>query len=149
METRRIHGSCLCGSVQFSFQLPHVRFNYCHCESCRKTTGSAFAANILIPKAQFSWQEQSEALVTRYTDSVVNPGFQRWFCSRCGGPVPRLNRTDEFMVIPAGLLDMQVPLRPERSIYWSDRADWLISVNAIPRFVEGLDSRLSDETLHT
>jgi hypothetical protein len=144
----RIQGSCLCGSIRFSFSLPHVRFNYCHCGSCRKTTGSSNAANVLIPMAQFRWEE-GESLVSRFTDSAVNPGFRRWFCCRCGGPVPRLNRTDEFMVIPAGLLDTPLPICPERSIYWSERAEWLVAVDAIPKYVEGLDGSLSDETLHT
>lgn len=146
MNPERIPGSCLCGRVQFSFSLPHVRFNYCHCESCRKTTGSAFAANILIPTAQFRW-ETEESLVSRFTDTVVNPGFRRWFCSQCGGSVPRLNRTDEFMVVPAGLLDSPISVRPERNIYWCERADWLVTVDAVPKYVEGLDSRTSDETL--
>jgi hypothetical protein len=144
----RIQGSCLCGSIRFSFSLPHVRFNYCHCGSCRKTTGSSNAANVLIQLAQFRWEE-GESLVSRFTDSDVNPGFRRWFCCRCGGPVPRLNRTDEFMVIPAGLLDAPLLISPERSIYWSERAEWLVAVDAIPKYVEGLDSSLSDETLHT
>lgn len=124
MNNHPIRGSCLCGSVRFDFELPHVRFNYCHCESCRKTTGSSHAANILIPAAQFNWEE-GESLVSRFTDIKDNAGFRRWFCSRCGGPVPRLNRTDEFMVIPAGLLDTSISIRPERSIYWSERAEWL------------------------
>lgn len=147
MTENRIQGSCLCSSVRFSFSLPHVRFNYCHCESCRKTTGSSNAANVLIPTTQFHWEE-GESLVSRFTDSVVNPGFRRWFCSRCGGPVPRLNRTDEFMVIQAGLIDSRLSIRPERSIYWSEHAEWLVAVDAIPKYVEGLDSSLSDETLH-
>lgn len=147
MNDDKIHGSCLCGGVRFSFSLPHIRFNYCHCESCRKTTGSSHAANILIPSTRFHWQE-GESLISRFTDSFANPGFRRWFCSRCGGPVPRLNRTDEFMVVPAGLLDSPVSIRPERSIYWSERADWLVTFDAIPKYVEGVDSGLSRETLN-
>ncbi len=148
MNKDQIQGSCLCGCVRFSFTLPHVRFNYCHCESCRKTTGSSNAANVMIPMAQFRWEE-GESLVSRFTDTDVNPGFRRWFCSRCGGPVPRLNRTDEYMVIPAGLLDSQLPIRPERSIYWSERAEWLVAVDVIPKYAESLDSSISDETIHT
>jgi hypothetical protein len=52
------------------------------------------------------------------------------------------------VVIPAGLLDTPLPISPERSIYWSERAEWLVAVDAIPKYVEGLDSILSDETLH-
>jgi hypothetical protein len=147
MNQQNIRGSCLCGGVHFSFSLPHVRFNYCHCESCRKTTGSSNAANVFIPLTQFRWEE-GETLVSKFADSVANPGFRRWFCSRCGGPVPRLNRTAEFMVVPAGLLNDPLPIRPERSIYWGEHADWLVSVDEIPKYIEGLDSTVSDEVLH-
>ena len=61
--------------------------------------------------------------------------------------MPRLNRTDEFMVVPVGLLDDALPVRPERSIYWNERADWLVSVDDIPKFLEGLDSAISIKTL--
>jgi hypothetical protein len=62
--------------------------------------------------------------------------------------VPKLNRTDEFMVIPAGLLNDPLPVRPERSIYWKERANWLVGVDEIPKYLESLDSKVCDETLH-
>jgi hypothetical protein len=146
MKEARLRGSCLCGGVRFNCSPPHVRFNYCHCASCRKATGSSHAANILIPTAQFHWQE-GEALVSRFTEARANPGFQRWFCSRCGGPVPRLIGTEAFMVVPAGLVDSPLSIRPERNLYWSERADWLVPVEAIPKHAEGRDSRVSPENL--
>ena len=62
--------------------------------------------------------------------------------------MPKLNRTDEFMVIPAGLLNDTLPIRPERSIYWGERANWLVCVDEIPKYLESLDSTVCDETLH-
>jgi hypothetical protein len=52
------------------------------------------------------------------------------------------------MVVPAGLLDSPLSIRPERSIYWNERADWLVAVDEIPKYIEGLDSKVSDEILH-
>ena len=52
------------------------------------------------------------------------------------------------MVIPAGLLNDPLPIRPERSIYWGERATWLVSVDEIPKYLESLDSTVCDETLH-
>ena len=39
------------------------------------------------------------------------------------------------------LQDCDDPLeKPERSIYWDDRAPWLINIDAIPKLSEGVDS---------
>ena len=48
-------GSCLCGSVTFEVQGPPSAFRYCHCSRCRKASGSAHAANMLVPETQFRW----------------------------------------------------------------------------------------------
>jgi len=39
-------GSCLCGEVRFEIEGEFERFYLCHCEFCRKDTGSAHAANL-------------------------------------------------------------------------------------------------------
>jgi hypothetical protein len=37
-------GSCLCGEVRFEIEGEFERFFLCHCEYCRKDTGSASRA---------------------------------------------------------------------------------------------------------
>jgi hypothetical protein len=39
-------GSCLCGEIRFEIEGEFERFYLCHCEYCRKDTGSAHAANL-------------------------------------------------------------------------------------------------------
>ena len=56
MSSETIAGSCLCGSVQFEIRPPFAAFRYCHCSRCQKASGSAHAANILVPEAQFQWR---------------------------------------------------------------------------------------------
>jgi hypothetical protein len=48
-------------------------------------------------------------------------------------------------VVPAGLLDGDPMVKPERNIYWDDRAPWLINIDAIPKLSEGLDSLAREE----
>jgi len=132
-------GSCLCGSVRFEADLPPVRFHYCHCISCRKTTSSAHTAIMVFQPDKFQWVA-GEALIERFTDGQANPGYMRWFCRKCGSAVPRLSRTKQFILVPAGLLDDDPKIKPERSIFWDERAPWLCSVDAMPKFSEGMDS---------
>ena len=92
-----LEGSCLCGAVRFEADLPLRWFQYCHCTSCRKTTSSAHAAHLFFPPAQFRWVSGEET-IQRFIDKEDNPGYKRFFCRTCGSSVPRLNRTEEWMV---------------------------------------------------
>ena len=81
-----ISGSCLCGTVKFTLTGPFSAFRYCHCSRCRKASGSAHAANLLVPRNQFKWTA-GESSVKRYK----LPSAQRfavWFCTECGTRVP-------------------------------------------------------------
>src|SRR5688572_31085247 len=55
MSSAAITGSCLCGSIKFDIKPPFEAFRYCHCSRCRKASGSAHAANCLVPESQFRW----------------------------------------------------------------------------------------------
>ena len=45
-----IRGSCLCGGVKFEVRGSKGPFELCHCNRCRKATGSAFAAALRAAK---------------------------------------------------------------------------------------------------
>src|ERR1700712_1740705 len=98
MNDKPISGSCLCGSVTFAVSAPFSAFRYCHCSRCRKASGSAHAANLLVPQAQFEWRE-GEDKVKRY-DLPNSERFAVWFCGECGTRVPHKIKTREDMLVP-------------------------------------------------
>ena len=118
----RITGSCLCGAVAFAVNPPFGGFRYCHCSRCRKASGSAHAANLFLPRAQFQWLTGQDK-VKRY-DHAQSQRFSVWFCSDCGCRVPHEIRTRDDMLIPAGLLDRDPGMRPENNIFWASKAEW-------------------------
>ncbi len=138
-----IRGSCLCGSITFEVTLPALWFHYCHCSSCRKTTSSAHASNLIFPPDAIRWLT-GESQIQKFVDQTENLGFKREFCKTCGSAVPRLTRTNEYLVVPAGVLDDDPLTRPERSIYWSDRAPWYVETPEMPKFTEGMNSELME-----
>lgn len=48
-------GSCLCDEITFVIEGEFEQFFFCHCERCRKDTGSAHAANLFSSTAKLSW----------------------------------------------------------------------------------------------
>lgn len=117
-----IHGSCLCGRVQYRVSGPFDTFHLCHCSQCRRSTGSAHAANIFTSPERLQWL-QGEDLVKHYIPD--EPGvISKAFCSHCGSLVPYTSLQSDRLIIPAGSLTDPAGIEPQDNIYWRDRADW-------------------------
>lgn len=129
MNESAIRGSCLCGTVTFEVDPPFAKMVHCHCSRCRKGTGTGHATNLLAPPGQLRWLS-GEDLIARY-ELPTAKRFGKWFCSRCGSPLPRLTRDGNALVVPAGSLDEVPPLVPTDRIFWASRAPWSCS-DALP-----------------
>jgi hypothetical protein len=125
----RYSGSCLCAAVSFEVEGDFERFYLCHCEYCRKDTGSAHAANLFTSKAVLKWLS-GEDKVTTYTLPSTRHG--KSFCSICGSALPRLLANGTLIMVPAGSLNDDVPLRPIAHIFVSSRANWDSALENIP-----------------
>ena len=127
-------GSCLCRAVEYQFSGKPYVFQYCHCSRCRKFTGSAHAANIIVNPKDFRWLK-GEDQVGRYE----YPGARHYatcFCKRCGSSLPWLAQSGASVVIPAGTLDEDPGVRPSQNIYWQSRATWRENVEQLPQYDE-------------
>lgn len=126
-----IPGSCLCGRVAFEVSGRPLKFLYCHCRSCQKSTGSAHVSNLGYPLGALRWL-RGEELIGEFTDTTDNVGFIRRFCRECGSVVPKQSRDKQLWVVPGGLLDGDPGVRPEANIFWAEHAPWYVSVDQIP-----------------
>ncbi|WP_394835750.1 GFA family protein [Pendulispora rubella] len=130
-------GSCLCGAVAFEADGPAVDFVLDHCSRCRKATGSAFFAELVVPLARFRWiQGESEVRVYEAPVRETPPGYQRAFCSQCGSPVPSSHSTHGVVSIPAGSLDDDPGARPMRHIFVEAKAPWFSIDDGLPQFAK-------------
>ncbi len=122
-------GSCLCGAVRFEVEGEFERFFLCHCERCRKGTGSAHAANLFSSTATLKWLSGEDQL-----SSFDLPGTRhgRAFCRTCGSPMPMLRKGGELLRVPAGSLNTRVELRPTAHIFMASRANWDESLESVP-----------------
>jgi len=122
MNPTTFSGRCLCGAVQYSVTTEIEDFYFCHCEQCRKITGSAFASNILTKPVNVNWISGSEN-VKRFDYPGLRT-FTKVFCSNCGSGLPFLNEKGSALVIPAGSLDHEPNIKPANNIFWDDKAQW-------------------------
>ena len=129
-----LRGSCLCGGVRFEVAKAVGPFELCHCTRCRKASGSAFTACLGILAADFRLLAGAE-LIASFDAPILRapPAYRSSFCRRCGSPVPNPDPAADWFEIPAGLLDDDPRLRPDRHIFVEHRAPWFESADALPR----------------
>lgn len=132
--TSTIKGSCLCHQVTYQIKGHLGIFQYCHCSRCRKFTGSAFAASLLISPEDFEWLSGEEN-VGRYEPEGVKH-FATSFCKNCGSSLPWLTQSGKGVVVPAGTLDEDPVIRPSQNIYCASRAEWYTDPQQLPEYDE-------------
>lgn len=114
-------GSCLCGNVEFKISGNFESFFLCHCQRCRKDTGSAHGANLFSQSAEIKWIKGVEKITTF---CVPDTRHKRSFCSQCGSSLPSLQMNGELLVAPAGCLDTPIDIKPNAHVFYADRAEW-------------------------
>jgi hypothetical protein len=122
-------GSCLCATVEFEIEGDFERFYLCHCEYCRKDSGSAHASNLFSGTASLRWISGQDK-ITQFT--LPSTRHSRSFCSICGSALPNLQMDGALLVVPAGSLNSQVPIRPNAHIFSSSKATWDNELESVP-----------------
>jgi hypothetical protein len=123
------NGSCLCGQVSFEIEGDFDRFFLCHCEYCRKDTGSAHAANLFSTSAKLKWLSGEEKITTYNLPSTRHV---KSFCSICGSALPIIQMEGKLLVVPAGSLNEKLSIKPDAHIFISSKADWDENLESIP-----------------
>jgi hypothetical protein len=122
-------GSCLCGAVRFEVHGKFEHFYLCHCEHCRKDTGSAHAANLFSSSARLTWLTGQEQL-TLFT--LPGTRHQRCFCSVCGSALPNWQMHGALLLVPAGSLNSQFSRKPDAHIFMASKAAWDNHLETVP-----------------
>jgi hypothetical protein len=128
MSNRHV-GSCLCGGVRFEIDGAFERFYLCHCEFCRKDTGSAHAANLFSSTASLSWIS-GEDTIRQFNLPATR--HSKCFCSTCGSALPMMQMEGKLLVVPAGSLDGEIQVRPTAHIFFSSKASWDDALQKVP-----------------
>ncbi|MCP4327569.1 MAG: GFA family protein [Alphaproteobacteria bacterium] len=123
-------GGCHCGAVRYEATGAPLYVPYCHCGTCRGTTGA--------PVVLFVMYRQEQVRFTRGERKVYrsSPEVQRTFCAECGTPLSYEgdwggNAIIEFYV---GTLDDPETFTPDRHTFYGERLGWFDVADGLPRY---------------
>lgn len=133
MSKSTLSGSCLCGAVTFTVSGEERHFYHCHCQRCRKASGTGHASNLFV-RGPVTWHSGEELVRTFKLPDAQR--FSNTFCTRCGGRVPRFVEEFQVAFIPAGSLDDEPGMQPEARVFTGSRASWSCASGDLPDFEE-------------
>lgn len=127
-------GQCLCGDVKFTIASKPVRMGQCHCDDCRKSTGTGHASNAFFLKKEVQIEgELSSYGSTTDTGSVIT----RFFCPNCGSRLfGENNSATDIIGVSAGVLDESSWFKANAIVYNKRRPVWDLMEEGIPTFEE-------------
>lgn len=122
-------GGCLCGALRFEAHGKPLWIAHCHCRSCRRNTGSAFATFV-------GYRQEQVRIVegTRQT-YVSSPGVARSFCGTCGTPLSyAAERYPGEIHLYVSTLDRPEVFEPGAHVHVGEQLPWLHLDDGLPRF---------------
>ena len=116
-----LHGSCLCGGVEFEVTQAPDTLRYCHCESCKKLSGGVATVNARVPSTAIRILEGEELLQTFQPAE----GSAKTFCRACGSNLFGGGWPDsETASVRATTLDDPFDARPSAHLFVRSLAGW-------------------------
>jgi len=112
-------GKCLCGKVTYKCNIePKAIFN-CHCEDCRRATGSVFGTNLFVPEAEV----QIFGKVSSYSHtSDSGSTMTKYFCNNCGSLLFGKNSSRiNILSIRAGTVDQLDFIKPSVNVFMDSK----------------------------
>ncbi|MDH3219173.1 MAG: GFA family protein [Gammaproteobacteria bacterium] len=127
MKDAKLSGHCYCGAIRFEINGASDWVGHCHCESCRRASGSVMTTFAGFRPDQVVF---TGAMPNRYTTA---DGVTRSFCGQCGSPVAYENaqRPDEIH-LQLGLFDQPERLPPQNHSFLEEKVDWLHADEHLP-----------------
>jgi hypothetical protein len=116
-----LRGSCLCRGVKFEVTEPFETLRYCHCESCKKLSGSIGTVNARVLSSAIRILEGDD-LVQTFQPAE---GSAKTFCLACGSNLFGGGWPDsETASVRASALDDAFDARPSAHIFVRSVAAW-------------------------
>lgn len=121
-------GRCLCGSVSYQYRGAENWRAHCHCESCRRSTSSAFTTFFGVNCENFSWTGAAPRVY------VSSPGVRRSFCGQCGSPMAyESERFPGEIHLYAACLEDSSGFRAQCHVHFAEHVPWSEPGDSLPK----------------
>lgn len=108
-------GGCMCGAVRYQVSGDIVRMVNCHCDDCRKITGSAFATNLFFGTDDVEVTKGE----TRSFEHLSDAGNRKIkeFCGICGSQLFSSTIGRPLTSVKVGSIDDASFVKPSANLY--------------------------------
>lgn len=132
--TQAFTGGCLCGAARYTCNAEPAMSGHCHCEDCRRSSGSGHSSHLGVPEASIALAGEVKGYA-RAADS--GHMVTRYFCPTCGAALYSKNDAmPGFVFLRASSLDDLEVFKPQMHVYVSRAASWDHRQDGLPAFDE-------------
>ncbi len=129
-----LSGKCLCSAVSYTCDVVPLFSGNCHCEDCKKASGSGYAPTMFFPENTVTIRGD----VTYFSsEGCSGNNVRRGFCPNCGSQLfgkPEL--MPGLLGIRAGSLDDISQYKPQSDLFTSHCVAWDVMDEATEKFPE-------------
>jgi hypothetical protein len=117
------HAQCSCGQLRVKCNGSPAKVSICHCDDCRRRTGSAFGISAFFIRDRIEVAGESK-LFSRNSDSGSRVDFH--FCTSCGSTVywEPARKPGMIGVAVGAFADPSFPM-PDQSVWDGKRHAWV------------------------
>jgi len=127
-------GKCLCGNVRYSISAGPDRMGQCHCEDCRRTSGTGHISNAFFNINAVTIEGEAASYSTKADSGST---LTRFFCPNCGSRMFGKNSSKpDIISVTAGTLDNAEWFKPGFIVYNRDKPAWDFMDGSVPTFDE-------------
>ena len=122
-------GSCLCGGVRITYSGSPSLTTLCHCNGCKRNSGSTYSTNIIVPADSLRVTQGGSMLKTfmKMQTATGNIGVN-YFCSNCGTTMwMDTNSIPGARIVKAGVMDNDAveSAKPSVEFFATGRVGWV------------------------
>ena len=126
-----INGSCVCGDIEYQVSGEFEDVSFCHCSTCRKVSGSAFASYGSIPMDSLKWTK-GKAKLREYKLSAK---VTKFFCPNCASTlVTHHSAESDWYHVSLGCLDGSPSITPRYHQYVGSKPVWSIISDSLDQY---------------